>query len=308
MEIVNKSGFHIATSEAEEGITSYMTISVISDEQDSLLHDDGQNGIVYLEDQDRKAIVRYYGESAEISLIGYDEIYSKAFINNHNITSLTLPSSISSIGNNAFQGCDKLEHINLPEGLTYLGYGSFLGTSSLKEITIPASISEISASAFYESGIETLTLSEGNQIVSSEAFAYCKNLKSVDIVSTINEIGYCAFAFCPNLETVTFSSGDLIFGKEAFYYSGMADIVLPSGIKVLTYRLFSYSGLEYLYIPKSVTDIGLDVCFLSENLTTIEYEGTVEEWSQISILGGNDWIWGTQVTQIICADGVVEIG
>ena len=69
---------------------------------------------------------------------------------NQNIKSYVIPSSVTSIGDHAFSGCDSLSEIVIPSSVTSIGKGAFLWCSSLSEIVIPSSVTSIGDSAFYK--------------------------------------------------------------------------------------------------------------------------------------------------------------
>ena len=77
-----------------------------------------------------------------------DKIGDYAFYGCSGLTSLTLPSGVTSIGNYAFSGCRGLTSLTLPSGLTEIGYGTFSGCSGLTSITLPSGVTEIGELAF----------------------------------------------------------------------------------------------------------------------------------------------------------------
>ena len=71
------------------------------------------------------------------------EISSDAFAGCTNITSITIPSGVETIGEGAFEGCTNLTEINLPDSVTTIAESAFEGCSNLSEITIPDGVEEI---------------------------------------------------------------------------------------------------------------------------------------------------------------------
>ena len=88
----------------------------------------------------------YYGINCYTS---NDVIGSFAFSDCSGLTSLNLPSSITSIGYGAFRGCSGLTSLNLPAGITEIGDCAFYGCSGLTSLNLPAGITRISDNAFY---------------------------------------------------------------------------------------------------------------------------------------------------------------
>ena len=93
-----------------------------------------------------------------------------------------IPSSVTSIGDYAFEGCSSLTSINIPSSVTSIGGGAFEGCSSLTSINIPSSVTSIGG----------------------DAFSYCSSLTSINIPSSVESIGYFAFYNCSDLKTVRF--------------------------------------------------------------------------------------------------------
>lgn len=91
--------------------------------------------------------------------------------------------------------------------VTKIGSSAFSGCSKLKEITIPAAVKEIGGSAFYFSGLEKVTLSEGLETIGMHAFSYCENLKEINIPSTVKTIYTSAF-YGTLFEKVYFAAAD----------------------------------------------------------------------------------------------------
>jgi hypothetical protein len=89
---------------------------------------------------------------------------------------------VTSIENNAFQGCVNLTSINIPEGVTEISGDTFSGCKSLTSITIPASVTNIWG----------------------KAFQGCESLSSITIPASVNYIGEDAFSCCSNMTEIHF--------------------------------------------------------------------------------------------------------
>ena len=121
----------------------------------------------------------YYGINCYTS---NDVIGSFAFSDCSGLTSLNLPSSITSIGYGAFRGCSGLTSLNLPAGITEIGDCAFHGCSGLTSLTLPDGITSIGSWAFRDcSGLTSLTIPAGITSIHSLAFQYCSGLKEVRI-------------------------------------------------------------------------------------------------------------------------------
>lgn len=111
------------------------------------------------------------------------EIAASAFENCSSLASISIPSSVTSIGDGAFSGCSSLTSIAIPDSITSIGDGAFSGCGSLTSITIPNSVTSIGASAFEN----------------------CSSLTSITIPDSVTSIGWRAFMNCSSLETVYYT-------------------------------------------------------------------------------------------------------
>lgn len=126
------------------------------------------------------------------------------------LTSVTIPSRVTSIGKCAFYGCTGLTSMTIPEGVTSIGESAFSGCTGLSSVIIPNGMTSIG---------------EG-------AFQFCK-LISVTIPSSVTSIGDWAFSWNSNLTTVTsIIENPFNIGKECFPYNS-ATLYVPAGTKSL---------------------------------------------------------------------------
>ena len=188
-----------------------------------------------------------------------DELGDYAFYGCSGLTSLTLPSSVTSIGSYAFYGCSGLASLTLPSSVTLIDESAFAGCSGLTSLTILPGVTSIGWYAFEDcSGLTSLTLPSSVTSIGSYAFYGCSGLTSLTIPSSVTSIGYKAFAYCSGLTSLTLPSSVTSIGDEAFVYcSGLTSLTLPSSVTSIGDEAFAYcSGLTSLTLPSSVTSIG----------------------------------------------------
>ena len=103
-----------------------------------------------------------------------------AFKNCDEITSITLPNSLTEIEGAAFRGCTSLTSITLPNSLTEIGQWAFNGCTSLTSITLPNSLTSIGESAFYKcTSLTSITLSKSLTKIGESAFEGCTELENI---------------------------------------------------------------------------------------------------------------------------------
>ena len=126
---------------------------------------------------------------------------------NCSLTSVTIPGGVTSIGDGAFAGCTGLTSVTIPDGVTSIGYGVFSNCTSLTSVTIPSSVTSIGESPF--SG--------------------CVNLTSVSIPNSVTSIGTYAFYGCIGLTSVSIPDSVTSIGSSAFEDSGLTTVTIANG-------------------------------------------------------------------------------
>lgn len=169
-------------------------------------------------------VTRYNGTAADVTIPSRYQgkpvtmIDHAAFFNSV-VTSVTIPDSVTSIGDNAFGFCSQLTNISIPNSVTDIGFSAFAHCTSLKSITLPSSLSSISEALFSGcSQLTTIQIPDSVPSIQSCAFYHCRNLETIRIPVSVTLIETDAFAGCPSLMTVTYSGSktrwDKIKGKD----------------------------------------------------------------------------------------------
>ena len=173
-------------------------------------------------------------------------ISNKAFVGCVNLTSITIPNSVTSIGTSVFEGCSGLTSVTIPNSVTSIGTSVFEGCSGLTSVTIPNSVTSIGDSAF----------------------ADCSGLTSITIPNSVISIGESAFDNCYSIKEVILEDGEVDINLGYSYqYSYRFPLFFNCKLESVylgrntIYSIAPFSKNEYL---KEVT-IGNSVTFIGEN-------------------------------------------
>lgn len=233
--------------------------------------------------------VSYNGIKYVVNKIGDRAFYS---LNSYHLKTVILPSTIKSIGNNAFLGCTSLDSINLPNSIINLGAGAFrdckkliniiipeslsvieggtfAGCISLREVDLPNSITYIGNQAFSNcKSLQTLKLSNTLKTICDKAFSKCNNLSSVFIPRSVTNIGISPFEECSNLANIMVEDGNLYYdsrdncnaiidSQSNTLIGGCNSTIIPSTVKAIgDYAFYNCSKMIELMLPKSISRIG----------------------------------------------------
>ena len=180
---------------------------------------------------------------------------------NASLVSIIIPSSVTTIGNNAFQNCTGLTSVNIPSGVTSIGDNVFDGCASLTGFAIPVSITSIGSCAFRGCVGLTGELSIPSSVTTMGTYTFqnCTGITEVTIPSSIGTtIPAGAFKGCSGIDSVTIPpmGGVTTIGSEAFQgCSALTYIQFPLSLTTINSYAFAGSGLIYLDM-QDVTTLG----------------------------------------------------
>lgn len=154
-----------------------------------------------------------------------------------------LAEGIKFIDHQAFGYSNRLQSINFPSTLTSIGYDAFRETD-LSEVNIPGSVENIGSSAFYRNkNLKKLSFGEGLVNIEGNAFSECVSIDSIVCPSTLRTIGESAFSGCKNLKQISLNEGLVNIKSYAFSgCTGLTDIVLPSTLEYCKEYAFNECG------------------------------------------------------------------
>lgn len=202
---------------------------------------------------------------------------------------VTFPASgkVTSLGEKMFSSCRSLEKIEIPNYVTTIGTYAFSGCSSMKQAMIPDSITYIDKSAFYGSGLESVTIPASVEKINESVFGNCDNLVSVSLPSSIKTIESMAFSNSDKLPGITIPASVTMIGSSAFNScNSLQTVIVEKNSKLMSINqsAFSYCRkLKYLVLPASLLNIGDNAFSYDEALSDIYYEGSQADWSNVII-------------------------
>lgn len=213
-----------------------------------------------------------------------------------NITSVTIPASVTEIGSNAFAGCTNLTSVNyegdwsnltiqsgnpavqdaanaplfdfefIPPDNTAVIVTNYKYNGAAADVTIPSRyqgkpVTTIGHAAFFNSAVTSVTIPDSVTSISDEAFVNCPKLTNISIPNSVTYIGFSAFSSCTSLKSIT----------------------LPSSLSFISGALFlGCSQLTTIHIPVSVTSIGNNAFADCPSLMTVTYPGSKTQWDDIT--------------------------
>ena len=252
-----------------------------------------------------------FGDSYSNPLCYADNLY----LNNELVTDLTIPDSVTTIGNYAFYDCDCLTSVTIPDSVTTIGNYAFCDCDSLTSITIPNSVTTIGDYAFYHcNSLTSVTIPDSVTTIGWGAFESCSSLTSVyisdisawcnisfsttysnplyyahnlylnnelvtDLIipDSVTTIGSSSFRYCTSLTSVTIGDSVTTIGDDAFYDCGsLTSVTIGDSVTMIGSSAFrSCESLTSVTIPNSVTTIGDDAFLVCRSLTSVTIGNSV---------------------------------
>ncbi|MBQ7691549.1 MAG: leucine-rich repeat protein [Muribaculaceae bacterium] len=185
------------------------------------------------------------------------------------LSQVTLPATLTAIGQGAFAGCQQLTAITLPESVATIGSYAF-SHSGLISVEIPATVTVLGEGAFARCGQLTSAVIH-SPAVSNSAFKNDTLLSQVTIGGEVTAIGNEAFAGCTRLETLTLSEPCAVatIDREAFTGSGLASIGLEAMPQLTSIGAWAFARtpLQEVAVPATVQTLGEGAFYYADVLT-----------------------------------------
>ena len=171
------------------------------------------------------------------------------------ITSVVIPDTVLSIGNQAFRGASALTTVDLGDGVQTIGEYAFTNDNRVTAIVIPDSVTSIGQWAFDSMDLRTLTIGSGLTAIGVQVFSNNNRLESVVIPPGIVSIDFAAFA-ADDLRTLVIGSGVTTIGNFAFAYNNrLTSVVIPASVTSMGNSVFqnNSSGISLTAVFEGAT-------------------------------------------------------
>lgn len=325
-----------------EGITSISYDAF--DECYELIFNEYDNAL-YLGDDKNPYIALIQAKNKNITSCVINEktkiIASQAFLRCANLVDMNIPDSVISIGEFAFAGSG-IVNLKIGNGMEIIERGVFMTCINLHHLIIGEKVTIIGSYAFMDCGNLTCVIIPDNVLsIESRAFDSCEKLMSIIIGENVSYIGYDTFEGCYRVVEIINKSKVAVqcpqsssyfyktsgttrikdIGEYLFYidddynyligYTGDSkELTLPDLNDGESYGIYWQvfnvrKDITCVTIPVNVKFIDGSIFWGCEKLTTMNYLGTMEQWSNIIV--DTYWAEGSNISEVICSDGVIEI-
>ncbi len=237
VEVYNLSSLNIVKGSSGNGYAGYYALDIYTSLSEPSKLTTTDDGYIFYESDETVYLLGYTGNETQLILPdkfnnkNY-EIYEYAFYDCTNLTSIIIPDSVTSIGEDAFYNCSSLTSVTIGDGVTSIGEDAFYFCSSLTSITIPDSVTSIGSCAFYFcSSLTSITIPDGVRTIGEWTFYYCTSLTSIMIPDSVRTIGERAFQNCSSLTSVTIPDSVRTIGNYAFWYCSNLTIYAEASSK-----------------------------------------------------------------------------
>ena len=282
VEIIDNRNMSLKIGGNSEGDLTYYALKIITNGQTQIKQVDDY---LFYSVDDVNYLIMYVGKDTKLTLPNdYNgknyRINKYAFSGLKNVTSVSIPSSVTAIGEGAFMGCASIANMDIPSSVTDIGEGAFMGCASMSNINIPSSVTAIGKKAFdgcyLLKGVHVADLAAWCKINFGDQFGnpmyYAENLYvgnapviNLVIPDTASSISEFAFYNCNFINSVVIPDSVTSVGKNAFFgCTAISSMTIPFvgsavGDKDTAYLGYWFGATSYqensLFVPKTLKSI-----------------------------------------------------
>lgn len=211
-------------------------------------------------------------------------ISDRAFQDCYSLRSITIPNSITNLGQSVFYYCTNLADLTMGTNVTGIGQVDFYNCSRLGSVAIPNSVTSIGSAAFDRCyGMTNISLGSSVTNIGSDAFALCSSLTNVTIPKGVTGIGIAAFSGCFDLKAINVEAGNSAYSSVGgvLFDFGQTTLVecpggvvgsynVPDGVKIIGVQAFANcTNVSSVAIANSVTNVGIGAFQFCYNLANV---------------------------------------
>lgn len=252
----------------------------------------------------------------EGSIYSVTSINELAFLRCGEIESISIPSTISSIGQGAFSGCENLSRVDITDltawcNISFAAGGGaavnplfyahklYLNGMLVKDLEIPETITSIRDYAFYGcNSLTSVSMPESVTLIGRAAFAECTGLNGVNFSNSVTTIGMESFYSCRSLENIIIPNSVTEIGSYAFTdCTGLTSVTIGNSVITIGGNAFGgCTGLTSMTLPSSITTIGGGAFNNCRNMATITIPPSVTS------IGSNAFEWCSSLIRVNITD------
>jgi len=239
-----------------------------------------------------------------------------AFIDCFNLASVTIGNNVTTIGDYAFYCCYALTSVTIGNNVTTIGDSTFGRCYKLASVTIPDSVTTIKGWAFIFCAMTSVTIPNSVTTIGEWTFGYCSNLTSITIPDSVTIIGDSPFGYCPSLTAITVSAANTNYASDegVLYNKTKTTLIQYPGGKagafsitgsVITIGTRAFAGCIHLTsvtIENNVSTIGTQAFEDCSNLTSVTIGNNV------TTIGNNAFYICSKLNSVAIPDSVITIG